>query len=108
MLNEDNDIGDWCEVGDEHVRETILKITDQIGVDLAMDAAGFKSTCENAVWAARRAGRVVQVLVATVLRSYKAVVTTNRGSFRTTSHTGWAAAGTFTRHSDVARCWSRA
>lgn len=31
------------------------------GVDLSVDAAGFKSTCEAAVWCTRRAGRMVQV-----------------------------------------------
>jgi alcohol dehydrogenase len=31
------------------------------GADVSVDAAGFKSTCENAVFCARRSGRVVQV-----------------------------------------------
>jgi len=31
------------------------------GADVSVDAAGFKSTCENAVHCARRAGRVIQV-----------------------------------------------
>ena len=48
-------------LGDAHVRAAVLELTGDVGADLAVDAAGFVSTCENAVWAARRAGRVVQV-----------------------------------------------
>lgn len=48
--------------GDDHVRSEIIEnITHGVGVDLSVDAAGFKSTCENAVFCARRGGRMVQV-----------------------------------------------
>jgi alcohol dehydrogenase len=32
-----------------------------VGADVTVDAAGFASTVENAVWCTRRAGRMVQV-----------------------------------------------
>ena len=43
------------------VREQVWKITNQQGAHVAIDAAGFPSTCEHAVHCARRAGRMVQV-----------------------------------------------
>ena len=39
----------------------MLQLTGGIGAELAIDAAGFKATCEDAVWSARRGGRMVQV-----------------------------------------------
>jgi len=47
--------------GMEFVRQQILDHTEGVGADVTVDAAGFQSTCESAVWCARRAGRVVQV-----------------------------------------------
>jgi len=47
--------------GENAVRDEISKITDGIGADLTIDAAGFRATCEDAVWCARRGGRMVQV-----------------------------------------------
>ena len=47
--------------GDNYVREEISRITDGVGVDLSIDAAGFKSTCENAIYCTRRGGKMVQV-----------------------------------------------
>lgn len=44
-----------------NVQSRIAQMTNGIGVDLAIDAAGFKSTCENAVLCTRRGGRMVQV-----------------------------------------------
>jgi alcohol dehydrogenase len=40
--------------GDEHVRAEVLALTDGVGADVTIDAAGFVATCENAVWCARR------------------------------------------------------
>ena len=45
----------------EGVRREVMKLTDGIGVDLAIDAAGFKATCEDSVHCTRRGGRMVQV-----------------------------------------------
>jgi alcohol dehydrogenase len=47
--------------GSEHVRAELRALTDGVGADLALDCAGFRATCEDAVWSARRGGRVVQV-----------------------------------------------
>lgn len=47
--------------GSGHVRAQVLESTDGVGADLAVDAAGFVATCEDAVWSARRGGRMVQV-----------------------------------------------
>lgn len=47
--------------GMDYVRQQILDHTEGVGADVTVDAAGFQSTCESAVWCARRAGRVVQV-----------------------------------------------
>ena len=46
---------------DELVRNEVLKLTQGRGADLTLDAAGFKATCENAVYCTRRGGRMVQV-----------------------------------------------
>lgn len=46
---------------ENYVRNQISKITDGIGADITIDAAGFRATCEDAVWCARRGGRMVQV-----------------------------------------------
>lgn len=43
------------------VRQRVMELTDNVGVDLAIDAAGFKATCEDAVHCTRRGGRMVQV-----------------------------------------------
>lgn len=43
------------------VRETVMKLTNGLGADLTIDAAGFASTCENAVHTCRRGGRMIQV-----------------------------------------------
>lgn len=46
---------------DEVVRNKVLELTNGTGADLTLDAAGFRSTCENAVWCTRRGGTMVQV-----------------------------------------------
>jgi len=38
-----------------------FELTNGIGADVTLDAAGFGPTCEAAVWCVRRGGRVVQV-----------------------------------------------
>ena len=43
------------------VYENIMRLTDNVGADLTIDAGGFKQTCTDAVWACRRGGRMVQV-----------------------------------------------
>ena len=43
-------------------RDDVRKLThDHQGCDLSIDAAGFASTCENAVYCTKRGGRMVQV-----------------------------------------------
>ena len=46
---------------DELVRQIENLTGERNGVDVSIDAAGFVSTCENAVWSAARGGRVIQV-----------------------------------------------
>lgn len=46
---------------DDFVRKQVWKLTQGRGADLTLDAAGFKATCENAVWCTRRGGRMIQV-----------------------------------------------
>lgn len=36
-------------LGDDHVRTEVARLTDDVGADLTVDAAGFVSTVENAV-----------------------------------------------------------
>eukprot|EP00927_Polykrikos_kofoidii_P078646 TRINITY_DN75453_c0_g1_i1.p1 TRINITY_DN75453_c0_g1~~TRINITY_DN75453_c0_g1_i1.p1 ORF type:complete len:376 (-),score=31.49 TRINITY_DN75453_c0_g1_i1:202-1329(-) len=59
------DLGAWCTIdaneGDQHIRDKVFEITDNVGADLTIDAAGYASTCQNAVWCTRRGGRMVQV-----------------------------------------------
>jgi len=43
------------------VRQQVLDLTKGHGVDLSIDAAGFRSTCENAVHCCKRGGRMIQV-----------------------------------------------
>lgn len=43
------------------VCESIMKLTDDVGADLTIDAGGFKQTCSDAVWSCRRGGLMVQV-----------------------------------------------
>jgi len=43
------------------VQKKILDITDSLGAEITIDAAGFADTCENAVHTCRRGGRMVQV-----------------------------------------------
>ena len=51
------------EEDNKSVQKRLLSLTDgEEGVDVSLDAAGFPSTCENAVWCTRRGGgRMVQV-----------------------------------------------
>lgn len=51
-------------LGDEHVRAAVAELTHGALADVTVDAGGFVSTCENAVWCTRRAGRMVQVIAA--------------------------------------------
>lgn len=64
-LNKASELGAHATVdaglGNEAVRARIFELTDGIGADVTVDAAGFANTCENAVWTARRGGRMVQV-----------------------------------------------
>jgi alcohol dehydrogenase len=48
-------------VTDDDIRKMVMKFTNGLGADLTIDAAGFASTCENAVHTCRRGGRMVQV-----------------------------------------------
>lgn len=43
------------------VQEKVLQVTNGIGADLSIDAAGFQSTCEDALYCTRRGCRMVQV-----------------------------------------------
>ena len=43
------------------VRKRVMELTGGMGADLTIDAAGFKQTCEDAVWTTRRGSRMVQV-----------------------------------------------
>ena len=43
------------------VRKMVMEFTNGLGAELTIDAAGFASTCENAVHTCRRGGRMVQV-----------------------------------------------
>ena len=45
----------------DYVRDTLFQITNKKGADLSIDAAGFVSTCENAVYCTRRGGKMIQV-----------------------------------------------
>jgi len=45
----------------EQVRRDVRNMCGGDGADVCIDAAGFPSTCENAVYCTRRAGRMVQV-----------------------------------------------
>ena len=44
-----------------NVQTHIVDLTDGLGADLCIDAAGFKATCEDAVCCTKRGGRMVQV-----------------------------------------------
>jgi alcohol dehydrogenase len=43
------------------VQKQVMEITGGRGADICIDAAGFASTCENAVYCTKRGGRMVQV-----------------------------------------------
>jgi alcohol dehydrogenase len=43
------------------VRQKVFDITKDHGADISIDAAGFQSTCENAVYCTKRGGRMIQV-----------------------------------------------
>jgi len=45
----------------ENVQTRVKDMTNGMGADLTIDAAGFKATCEDAIHCARRGGRMVQV-----------------------------------------------
>ena len=63
-LQKASDLGATCTikaVSDEHVRTRVKGETNGEGAEVTVDAAGFPSTCENAVWCTRRSGRMVQV-----------------------------------------------
>eukprot|EP00668_Euglena_longa_P001532 GGOE01001814.1.p1 GENE.GGOE01001814.1~~GGOE01001814.1.p1 ORF type:complete len:209 (+),score=19.16 GGOE01001814.1:339-965(+) len=48
-------------LGNTYIRQQVHTLTDGQLADMTVDAAGFKETCENAVWCTRRGGRMVQV-----------------------------------------------
>lgn len=63
-LRKAREVGATCTikaVDDKDVRKQVMSATNGEGADLTLDAAGFPSTCENAVWCTRRSGRMVQV-----------------------------------------------
>jgi len=63
-LQQARELGATCAIKaetDEDARKQVLTVTHGEGADLTIDAAGFPSTCENAVWCTRRSGRMVQV-----------------------------------------------
>jgi alcohol dehydrogenase len=43
------------------VQKKVIELTNGLGSDLTIDAAGFKATCEDAIHCTRRGGRMVQV-----------------------------------------------
>lgn len=43
------------------VQKKVIELTEGMGADLTIDAAGFKATCEDAIHCTRRGGRMVQV-----------------------------------------------
>jgi len=45
----------------EQIQQEVLKVTNNRGADVSIEASGFVSACENAVLCTRRAGRMVQV-----------------------------------------------
>lgn len=52
---------DTIHARNENVRQRVMEITENLGADITIDAAGFKATCEDAIHCARRGGRMVQV-----------------------------------------------
>jgi len=50
-----------CNNDNSIVRKKICELTDGLGADITIDAAGFADTCENAIHTCRRGGRMVQV-----------------------------------------------
>jgi len=44
-----------------HVQEKIRQYTNGLGVEISIDAAGFKTTCENALYATRQGCKMIQV-----------------------------------------------
>lgn len=46
---------------DDAVQNKVMELTNGLGAELTIDAAGFASTCENAIHTCRRGGRMVQV-----------------------------------------------
>ena len=48
-------------IGDQGVRTEISKFSKGDGADICVDAAGFPSTCENAVFCTAPGGRMIQV-----------------------------------------------
>ncbi len=45
----------------QSIIESIMKLTNGLGAEISIDAAGFQSTCENALFCTRRGCRMVQV-----------------------------------------------
>lgn len=52
---------DTINAKNENIQEKVLQLTKGMGADLTIDAAGYKSTCEDAIHCARRGGRIIQV-----------------------------------------------
>ena len=46
---------------DEKIRHKVLELTNGLGAEISVDAAGFKSTCENALYCTRRGCKMIQV-----------------------------------------------
>jgi alcohol dehydrogenase len=45
----------------QSVKEKLLELTNGLGAEVSIDAAGFKATCENALVCTRRGCRMIQV-----------------------------------------------
>ena len=45
----------------EKIIQKVLDMSDGLGVEISIDAAGFQSTCENALYCTRRGCRMIQV-----------------------------------------------
>lgn len=45
----------------DQIREKVFQLTNGLGAEISIDAAGFKATCENALYCTRRACKMIQV-----------------------------------------------
>jgi threonine 3-dehydrogenase len=59
VLTPSTGTGDGAHLADPSVRQAVMDLTDGIGVDVAMEMAGFNSSLNNAIKICRRGGDVV-------------------------------------------------